>query len=315
MPAWHRAALWGGDVRTVVFDPADPERAFAGTSGGQVYVSHDAGATWSDAGLTVPFRGWVVSDLVFDPERPGRLWAALWGLWGGGMVAATDDGGRSWDVRSAGLEGTQVYTLAAVPGRPDRLYAGTLSGVYRSDDAGTTWRHVSALLPEVYKVTSLLVGPDPETVIAGTWQRAYRSDDGGADWRPVFDGMVPDSEVFTLRPVPGSPGEIWASTCGWVYHTTDGGAHWRRHREGFENRRTPSFAVLPGGRLLAGTVAGLHLSEDGGATWRRVGPEGLGIQDIALQPGHPGRVLLATEGAGCGRRTTAARRWAPRPAA
>jgi photosystem II stability/assembly factor-like uncharacterized protein len=299
-PSWSRSELWGGDVRSLAFDPGDPSRVFAGTSGGHVYVSHDTGETWADAGRELALPGWVVSDLVFDPDVAGRLWAALWGTWGGGMVVVSDDGGVTWQPRGhADLAHTQVYTLARVPGRPEQVFAGTLSGVWGSTDGGESWRRLTADLPEVHKVTSLLVGPgDPDRVTAGTWQRAYRSDDGGVTWDGIFDGMVLDSEVFTLTPVPGRPNELWASTCGWVYRSDNAGGRWQRFTEGFENRRTPAFAALPGGRLLAGTVAGLHASDDGGRTWRRVGPASLSLFDLAYHPRNPQRVLLATEGSG-----------------
>lgn len=294
---WQRAPIWGADVRSLAAAPDDPDTVFAGTSGGQVYVSRDGGRTWDDAGASLPLPGWVISDLLFDPERPGRLWAALWGIWGSGQVVVSDDGGSTWHGRGDDLAASQVYTLAAVPGRPDRLYAGTLSGVWSTDDAGLSWRRLTSNLPEVHKVTSLLVGPGPDTVIAGTWERAYRSDDGGRTWRGIFEGMILDSEVFSLTPT-GRPGEIWASTCGWVYQTLDEGMTWKRYQEGFEQRRTPSFEALPGGRLLAGTVEGLHVSDDGGRHWRRVGPSGLAILDIEHHPRRPERVFLATEGSG-----------------
>lgn len=309
--AWTRAALWGGDVRSLAFHPGDPDRVFAGTSSGHVYRSDDGGESWVDAGPQRPLPGWVVSDLLFDPDvdtapaadgslPPGRLWAALWGTWGGGMVVVSDDGGRSWRVRGRDdLGHTQVYALARVPGRPGHLYAGTLSGVWGSTDGGESWRRLTAQLPEVHKVTSLLVGPgDPDRVLAGTWERVWRSDDGGRTWYGVFDGMILDSEVFTLTPVPGRPDEIWASTCGWVYRTGDAGGRWQRFTEGFEQRRTPAFDVLPGGRLLAGTVEGLHLSDDGGRTWRRSGPSEIAVHDLAHHPSRPRRVLVATEGSG-----------------
>jgi photosystem II stability/assembly factor-like uncharacterized protein len=297
---WRYLPLWGGDVWSVAFHPEDPDLVFAGTSSGQVYLSRNGGRTWTNAGSHLPFAGWVVSHLRFDPNQPSRLWAALRGVWGGGHVVASDDLGKTWISQArSGLPNEPVYTLALVPGREGRLYAGTASGVYGTEDGGVSWRRLTGDLPEVQKVTSLLVDPDqPETVIAGTWRRAYRSDDGGKTWTGIFEGMVLDSELFTLTPVPGRPGEIWASACGWVYRTQDRGNKWERFKEGFQERRTTSFAALPSGRLLAGTVAGLHLSDDGGKTWRRVGDPGISVHSIAYHPARPERVILGTEGAG-----------------
>ena len=296
---WRYLPIWGGDVRTVVFHPDDPDLVLAGTSSGQVYVSRNGGRTWANAGPHLPFAGWVVSSLHFDPNRPTRLWAGLRGVFGGGHVASSDDLGKTWNSRSQGLPNEQVYALALAPGKEGRLYAGTPSGVYGSEDGGASWRPLTADLPEIQKVTSLLVDPtQPDTVIAGTWRRAYRSDDGGKTWVGIFEGMVLDSEVFSLTPIPERPGEIWASACGWVYRTQDRGGKWERFKDGFEERRTTSFAALPSGRLLAGTVAGLHVSDDGGKTWRRVGDPGISIQAIAFHPAHPEQVVLGTEGSG-----------------
>ncbi len=296
---WRTLPIWGADVRSLAVHPDDPDRVFAGTSAGQLYVSRDAGRTWANAGAPLPFPGWVVSALRFDPNHPGRLWVSLQGIWGGGHVGFSDDLGASWVSRAAGLPEEPVYTIALVPGQEGRLYAGTLSGVWGTEDGGGSWRRLTAALPEAQKVTSLLVDSNrPETVIAGTWRRAYRTEDGGRTWAGVFDGMVLDSEVFSLTPAAGRPGEIWATTCGWVYRTLDGGNKWERFKEGFEERRTPSFSILADGKLLAGTVAGLHVSTDGGRTWKRVGDPALAIHAIAWHPKRPGRVYLGTEGSG-----------------
>lgn len=299
LDGWRSAPLWGADVRSVAIHPEDPDLLFAGTSAGQVYISRDAGASWAATGPPGALAGWVISDLVIDPEQPSRLWAALWGVWGGGGVLASDDLGVTWTPRGEGLPGSQVYALAPVPGRAGALYAGTRGGVYGTADGGGSWRRLTGALPEIEKVTSLLVDPrSPDTVIAGTWRRAYRSDDAGATWRGVFDGMWLDSEVFSLRRAPGRPDEVWASTCGWVYRSVDGGESWTRFKEGLPWRRTPSFAVLPEGRLLAGTVGGLFVSDDGGTSWRRSGGGELAVLDIAYHPERPRRVVLGTEGSG-----------------
>jgi photosystem II stability/assembly factor-like uncharacterized protein len=298
---WRPAPIYGGDVRSLAVVPDQPDVLLAGTSAGQVYISQNGGRNWKDAGAALPFPGWVVSKLVFDPNRTAvpRVWVALWGVWGGGQVAYSDDLGKSWSARSAGLPEEPVYTLALTPGHEGRLFAGTLSGVYGSEDGGASWKRLTADLPEMAKVTSLLVDPSqPDTVIAGTWRQAYRSDDGGKTWAGIFQGMVLDTEVFSLTPIPDHPGEIWASSCGWVYQTVDRGSTWVRFKTGLDERRTPSFAALPDGRLLAGTVSGLYASTDVGRTWARISDPALSVMAIAVDPARPERIVLGTEGAG-----------------
>ncbi len=309
--------LYGADVRSLVFDPANPDRAFAGTSAGHVYVSEDGGASFRNAGAEIPFPHWVVGTLIYDENRPGRLWAGLWGIWGGGRVAFSDDSGVSWTIRPGSASGeAQVYALATVPGVPDRLFAGTRAGVELSEDAGLTFRPVGRDLPGLIHVSSLHVDRlQPQVVVAGTWRQAYRSDDGGKTWRGVFDGMILDTEVFSLHPSAERPGELWASTCGWVYRGDGLGDKWTRFQTGLTERRTPSFAVLPGERLLAGTVAGAFLSTDRGASFRRTTLPSLPVLAIAYHPAHPERILIGTEGAGIWSSTDAGESFRARPVA
>lgn len=297
---WRSAELWGGDVRALEVDPRDPDYVLAGTFSGQVYVSNDGGAGWRPAGRPGLFAGWSVQTLVFDPNQTRRVWAALTRVWDEtGYVAVSDDRGRSWRRSSAGLPGRQVYSLALVPGEPGVVYAGTRVGVYGSRDHGRTWRHLTGSHPELEKVTSLLVDRERrDTVLAGTWRRAYRSEDGGVTWSRLDDGMVLDSEVFSLQPVPGRPGELWASTCGWVYRGRALGDSWVRSSRGLAERRATSFGVLPGGRLLAGTVDGVFASTDDGASWERAGADGLAIHALEHHPERPERVWAGTEGGG-----------------
>lgn len=309
--------LYGADIRSLVFDPVHPDRAFAGTSAGHVYITEDGGATFRNAGAEIPFPGWVVGALVVDDNRPGRLWAGLWGIWGGGRIAFSDDSGATWTLRREGaLDSAQVYTLATVPGVPDRLIAGTRAGVEISDDAGETFRQVGRDVPGLIHVSSLHVDRQrPEVVVAGTWRRAYRSENGGETWQGVFDGMVLDSEVFSLHAAVDRPGELWASTCGWVYRGDGLGNKWTRFTTGLTERRTPSFAVLPGERLLAGTVAGAFLSTDRGASFRRTTPSSLAVLAIAYHPARPERILIGTEGAGIWSSTDGGESFRARPVA
>lgn len=310
---WQVLPLYGADVRTFAIDPEDPDLIYLGTSGGQLYRSDDGGRSWEDAGAALPFPGWVVSALRFDPNRPQRLWMAGWGVFGGGIVAWTEDGGSVWTVRREGLERQQVYSMALVPDEEGKLYVGTRDGVYGTVDDGESWEKLTHAQPQMQKVTSLTVDPvNRQRVLAGTWRQAYRTDDGGATWQRVPEGMVEDTEVFTMIPVPGRPGELWASTCGWIYHGEGFGERWSRHKAWeYERRRTPAFAVLSADHLLAGTVQGLEVSTDGGATWRKEGPQGMAIITIAYDPRRPDRVLIGTEGDGVWRSDDGGQHFAP----
>ena len=153
---WHPAPIYGGDGRSLAVVPDDPDVLLAGTSAGQVYLSRNGGRSWTDAGAPLPFPGWVVSKLLFDPNvsRPPRLWVALWGVWGSGQVAYSDDLGKSWSARSAGLPDEPVYTLALVPGKEGRLY------VLNRGNLGTASKTANDVVSEDFVLT-----PAPECVL------------------------------------------------------------------------------------------------------------------------------------------------------
>src|SRR3954452_25248063 len=126
---WRRANLYGADVRALIIDPAHPDTLYLGTSGGEVYVSDDAAKTWRNPRGSVPFPGYVVDNLVID--REGRLWAACWGLWGGGVVAVSTDSGVTWSVRNEELHDVSVRAIAIDPHDAGFVVIGGLTGVYR----------------------------------------------------------------------------------------------------------------------------------------------------------------------------------------
>src|SRR4029079_1759005 len=69
---WHRAKLFGADVRALIIDSSELDTLYLGTSGGEVYVSHDGARTWANPRISVEVPGHLVDNLVID--RDGRLW-------------------------------------------------------------------------------------------------------------------------------------------------------------------------------------------------------------------------------------------------
>src|SRR6185369_895451 len=150
---WRRAGLFGADVRALISDSSNPDVLFLGTSGGEVYVSRDGAKSWSSPRNGIPFPSYVVDNLVVD--RNGRLWAACWGLWGGGVIAVSDNQGKTWTRRDAGLEDFSVRAIAIDPHDANFVVIGGLTGVYRSLDGGGSWERIS----DQVNVESLALDP------------------------------------------------------------------------------------------------------------------------------------------------------------
>ena len=292
---WRRAGLFGADVRALIADRDNPDVLYLGTSGGEVYVSYDGAKSWTTPRNGIPFPGYVVDTLVVD--RDDRLWAASWGLWGGGVIAVSDDHGKTWSRRDAGLEDFSIRALAIDPNDGNFLIAGGLTGVYQSADGGQSWTKIS----DQENVESLAIDPRNHDVIyVGTWRQGWRTDDGGRNWKHIDNGMVLDTDMFSITIDEQNPDNVWVSTCGWVYNSANRGDLWTRYRDGFNNRRIHDIEIDPCDRntLYAGSVAGLYRSEDSGKTWYTVSNEEMVVNSIVLHPQRPNRIVLGIEGDG-----------------
>ena len=292
---WRRAGLFGADVRALIVDPRSPDTFYLGTSSGEVYVSRDGARNWTNPRYGTPFPNYIVDNLVLD--RDGRLWAASWGLWGGGVIAVSADGGETWERRDAGLEDFSVRAIAIDPNDSKFVVVGGLTGVYRSNDAGKSWEKIS----DQINVESLAIDPrNRDRIFVGTWRQGWRTDDGGRNWKHIAEGMVLDTDMFSITIDEKNPDNIWVATCGWVYNSTNGGDKWTRYKDGFENRRIHDVEIDPTDPnvIYAGSVAGLYCSRDQGKMFSAISDKGLVINSIVVHPKRPKRIVLGIEGDG-----------------
>jgi photosystem II stability/assembly factor-like uncharacterized protein len=123
-----------------------------------LYKTTDGGETWRKVLGNDVWTG--VTDIVFDPRDPDRLYAATWdrhrtvaAYMGGGPgsgVWKSEDGGETWKRLETGLPGGSLgkIGLAVSPQKPDIVYAVIETirregGVWMSEDRGESWRKMS----------------------------------------------------------------------------------------------------------------------------------------------------------------------------
>ncbi len=186
------------DVRCLAADPFQPGVVYAGTQGGGVLRSDDAGRTWQAAGL----GGRIVKALAVSRTEPGTLYAGTKPA----LVFVSRDGGASWAEidsfrripsrwfwRSPAEKPFTAYVQAIAPSPtdPDVIVVGIEAGAtVRSADGGRTWSgHRRGALRDCHSLTFHAVNGDWVYEAGGTGGGAAVSDNAGRTWTQQRAGL------------------------------------------------------------------------------------------------------------------------------
>ena len=280
-----------GRVRLALSPDYTNDRVVFASAGGQVFRSHDGGATWeqSASGLGGFFP---VASLAVSPRFTDDRAVILGGEYRAPRVMRSTDAGQTWSAANGLGQNTGVTALAFVPGDGRVAYAwADQAGLYRSGDGGATWTRVFSPTDTTsgigWLAQSLAISPDflrDRLVFAGFVgsQNFRRSADGGATWHPSDSGLPQGliwGSAIALSPDWTRERLIFLGTDKGVFRSEDGGVTWKASSVGLP----PGEGGRPAGvlslvlsphffsdrTLFAGMVErGLYVSTDGGAMWR-----------------------------------------------
>ncbi len=293
----------GGDVRSLAYDPQNPNRVFLGTSTGVIFVSDDNGHNWSRFAKLGAGDDYVLDHIAFDPRNSKTIFVSAWSVQdqSAGDIFRTHNGGKDWESLPA-MHGKSVRAMAISASDNKVVVAGALDGVYRSNDGGGNWQRISPDDGIVKNVESIAVDPkDPNVVYAGTWHLAWKTSDGGANWQHINKGMIDDSDVFSVIVSSANPSEVFASACSGIYKSVTGGELFDKIKGiPFTARRTRVLKQDPSNPAIvyAGTTEGLWKSVDEGKNWKRTSNPDVVVNDVLIDPRNSARVLLATDRSG-----------------
>jgi photosystem II stability/assembly factor-like uncharacterized protein len=304
---WKLSGPFGGTATTVAVDPKNPTTVLAGGMSSLLFESDNAGQNWQLLDLPKRVLSEVTSILV-DPANSDHYLV--------GMIAASEAGlfesfdhGKTWKS-SKDISDFGVRALATAASEPARFVAGTQRGVWLSLNSGKNWTRISDPQNlEMQGITAVAIDPNnPDIIYAGTSHLPWRTQDGGKTWESIHDGMIDDSDVFSIYVDPQHPSKVFASACSGIYSSDDRGGLWHKLL-GIPNtsRRTHVVRFEPGtccgdpgvpGAVYAGTTTGLFRSLNDGKTWKTL--TNAQVNSLAFDPAQPKHVFLALEHEGVG---------------
>lgn len=223
------------------------------------------------------------------------------------------DGGTTWERRSDGLEGQQLFAVLVDPTNAATAYAGASDGLFKSTNSGASWTKLEQGLGFGGFDALTLAPSAPSTLYAAMSFGTYKTTNGGTSWNQVSSGISGTTLGLTVD--PGNPDVLYAGTYEGMYKSSNGGVSWARSDTGMpENTRVYKVAVDPTNSqiLYAATVsdAGVYRSTDGGANWMPadLNVAGIWVLMVAIEPQSPSTIYAGTT-SGLYRSTNSAGSW------
>jgi photosystem II stability/assembly factor-like uncharacterized protein len=280
-------------IAHIIIDRADSSRIlvagwrFDKPEGG-LYISHDAGRTWSE---TPALKNQSVFALVQAPSDPKIFIAGT--LEG---VFRSSDAGAIWTLISppGNKEIHEVESLAVHPLNPDIIYAGTWHLPWKTSDGGKTWENIKQGVIDDSDVFSIIIDPtSPSVVYASACSGIYKSETAGSLFHKIQGIPATARRTRKLKQDPAHRDTVYAGTTEGLYKTTDGG-------KTFQRMTGPDVIVNdvwidpdnPNRILLATDRSGVLASDDAAVTFTASnhGFTARKVEALLVDSGNPAKI-------------------------
>lgn len=184
------------EISNIAESPLDPKLLWAGTDDGNLQLSTDGGANWTDVTVNLVKAGakdgTFIGDIVASGASKGAAIVAVDAHRDGDFKAylfRTTDSGKTFTPIVNGFPGddASIRGLAEFPGKANVLFAGTERSMFVSHDSGDHWVRLTGNLPTT-RYDDIVVHPRTKDLVLGTHGRGiWILDDATpvAEWTPT----------------------------------------------------------------------------------------------------------------------------------
>jgi hypothetical protein len=240
---------------------AEPDTLYCGVEPAALFVSRDAGKTWSlaEALWNHPQRsrwqpgggGLCLHTVLLDPVNARRIRVAV----STGGMYVTEDGGATWRPSNKGVRadflpdkypefGQCVHKVVQSQQESDRMFLQNHWGLYRSDNRGESWTDIANGVPSDFGFAMAIHPEDADTAWIVPLEsdgfrctpegklRVYRTRDAGKRWEAMTKGLPQKGAYETvLRDAMSvdslDPAGVYFGTrSGKLFGSADSGKSW-----------------------------------------------------------------------------------------
>jgi photosystem II stability/assembly factor-like uncharacterized protein len=194
-----------GNILAISESPRVPGILWVGTDDGNVQVSRDGGATWTEVGKNVPggTKNYAISRVEASRFDAGTAYISIDGHLYNDLkpyIYVTRDYGQSWTSLASDLPAWgNVNVVRQDPNNRNLLYAGTEFGFFVSLDEGRSWKKFMNNLATV-RIDEVVVHPRDNDLVLATHGRSIQiMDDVSALQQLTPEVLAADAALFQPR--------------------------------------------------------------------------------------------------------------------
>jgi photosystem II stability/assembly factor-like uncharacterized protein len=270
---WKRMSDPEVVVNDVLIDPRNSQRVLLATDLSGVLASDDSAATFTTSNHGYTHR--YVSAILADNAEPSTLYIGVVNDREFGGVFFTHDGGQSWQQKSSGLDGRDVFTLKQASS--GTLIAGTNRGVFELVKGSSAWHPINNVVLEKTVSRTVTLKSGKKKVISST-----------TSTHSLLEGRVNDTDL--------GPSRWFAATSAGLFTSKDQGKVWMGGPVAGEKDFVSVQAQ--GDLVVAATHSGVLVSQNAGIAWQpaALASYPINIRGVTVAP--EGIIFVATrEGA------------------